>query len=94
MTDVVIKASHSLILIPFALVYGYHNYTVVKAKGKPVYWFLTWEDSQSFINFGGLFLATLTIFFVLVMITRGIKKTGTNSWKSASDLKSTKSKQK
>ena len=97
-TDIVIKAKHGLVLSPIALAYGYHNYTTVKAKGKPVYWFLTWEDSQSFINFGCLFLATLTIFFTLVMITRVIKKTKSNTWKSASifaeDKKTTKSKQK
>ena len=53
-TDVVIRASDSFYLIPIELLYSYFNYRTVKAQGYPVYWFLTWEDSNSFWVIGAL----------------------------------------
>ena len=58
MTDVSIRASDSLFLLPFALLYSYFNYRTVKAQGYPVYWFLTWEDSNSIWVCGGITLVT------------------------------------
>ena len=39
-----VKASHWKITSSLALVYGPINYWTTKTSGKPLYWFLTWED--------------------------------------------------
>lgn len=38
---------HSYLLLVFGLFYGISNYFAVKKRGKPLYWFLTWEDYRS-----------------------------------------------
>ena len=40
----------------------------------PVYWFLTWEDEQSFIIYNCLMFGTLAAYYVMAYLTRMIKK--------------------
>ena len=44
---ILIKASHSKVVVPLMIVYSYLNYAEVKRRGEPIYWFLTWEDWTS-----------------------------------------------
>ena len=68
-TDVIIKASHCIVIIPLGLAYCIANYMTTKAQGKPVYSFLTWEDHTSFVIVAGLFMATFAIFWLLAVFT-------------------------
>ena len=80
-TDIVMKASHGLLLLPFAFAYGYANYLTTKMQGYPVYPFLDWKDSTSFAVFGGLCSATLLAFFALSYLTKLIKRGHSNESK-------------
>ena len=74
LTDVVMKSSHSKILIPFALIYGPINYLETKKSGKPLYSFLTWEDNTSVMIYIGLVLFTLAAYHLLAKITNFFKR--------------------
>ena len=73
-TDVSIKASHGLGLLPLCILYGYSNYQVTKAQGYPVYHFLTWEDETSFLIFGCITMAGLLSYMLLAVLTKLIKR--------------------
>lgn len=63
LTDVVIKPSHAKLLLPIAVVYSYINYKSTLSRGKPVYWFLDWEDHWTII-----YLVLLTIMTTLAFL--------------------------
>ena len=46
-TDVIVKARHSLSLIPIGICYMYWNYHVTTTTGVPVYWFFDWKDHKT-----------------------------------------------
>ena len=74
MTDVVFRARHGLVALPMIFAYAYLNYRATIAKGSPVYWFLTWEDSTSIFIAIGIATATFLAFFVLAKLTQVIKR--------------------
>ena len=57
-SDTVLIRRHWQGLVFFGLIYAYSNYKTVIAQGKPLYWFLTWEDHWSLI----VVAATITVF--------------------------------
>lgn len=77
MTDVVIRSSHYKGLVVIAVIYGYVNYLETKKRPKPLYWFLTWEDSRTVFIYGGLIAAFSLVFIALSSITTAIKRAKT-----------------
>ena len=73
-TKIVFKYSHGLILFPIGIVYGYVNYTTTKSQGKPVYFFLTWEDESSYVTYSCLWFGTIAAYYIIAWLTRLIKK--------------------
>ena len=72
-TDLKIRATHSKIFPPIALVFGVVNCYFVKKTGEPTYWFLTWEDYMSPLAIITI-LATFTAWFVgLAYLTATLK---------------------
>ena len=43
----ILKSNHVVAFPLIAALYGYVNYLETKKAGKPLYWFLTWDDSSS-----------------------------------------------
>ena len=74
MTDVVIRSSHFKGLVVIAILYGYVNYKETKARGKPLYSFLTWDDSSTVFIYGGLIAGFTLVFIALSSITVAIKR--------------------
>lgn len=60
-------------VIIIAVLYGYVNYLEVKKLGKPLYWFLTWEDATSFYIYGALMVIFSGVFFGLAQLTEMVK---------------------
>ena len=44
LTDVTIKAKHSIVVFPLGIIYTYINYRETKHRGRPIYPWATWED--------------------------------------------------
>ena len=42
-----IRSSHWRVVLPVTLLYSLVNYRETRARGKPLYWFLTWQDWQT-----------------------------------------------
>ena len=63
-TDIIVKASHSKILLPIGVIYGYSNYRVTMKMGQPVYDFIPWTGIES-----PLIIAALTFFCVVVFVS-------------------------
>lgn len=74
MTDVVIRSSHYKGLVVIAVIYGFVNYKETKARGKPLYSFMTWEDSSTVFIYGGLIAAFTLVFIALSSVTIAIKR--------------------
>lgn len=53
-TDIVVKATHAVFIVPIAIVYGFLNYQAFKRLGHPVYDFLPWTDIWTPITIAGL----------------------------------------
>ena len=68
-TDVVFKMSHSLVLVPIAFTYASWNYYATVSTGRPVYFFLDWQDSTSFLICSGLTLAGILLFSAISLLT-------------------------
>ena len=63
-TDIIVKASHSKILLPIGVIYGYSNYRATMKMGQPVYDFIPWTGIES-----PLIIAALTFFCVVVFVS-------------------------
>ncbi len=74
MTDVVIRSSHYKGLVFIAVFYGFVNYYETKVRGKPLYWFMTWEDSTTVFIYGGLIASFTLVFVALSRVTVAIKR--------------------
>lgn len=73
MTDIVMKHSHSLVLLVFGLLYGTVNYYETVSSGAPLYWFLDWKDMTSVYIYGGLVASVILCYHVLVVLTKSMK---------------------
>lgn len=72
-SDAVIRASHVKIILPISAVYGYVNYLEVKSLGRPLYWFLTWEDMTSVYIYLGLMVFFSFVYIGLAKLTKALK---------------------
>lgn len=73
LTDVVVRAAHVKMVIVISLMYGYVNYSETMKMGKPLYWFLTWQDSTSYYIYAGLMVLFTGVFFALASVTLMLK---------------------
>lgn len=73
-TDIVVKASHSMTLLPVAFGYLAYNCYVTKMTGVPVYWFLDWKDHYSLIIGLSLTLGCVLFFCVMSWFTKIIRR--------------------
>ena len=78
LTDVVIRSSHYKGLSTIAILYGYVNYKETKARGKPLYSFLTWEDYSTVLIYGALVAGFTFLFIALSSVTVSIKRGSTS----------------
>jgi len=53
--------------VAFGILYGISNYFAVKSRGKPLYWFLTWQDYWSTVILSTI-IAVFTSLFLLTAI--------------------------
>ena len=74
LSDVVLKTEHSFLLIPLGLFFGFLNYCACAIQGKPLYFFLTWQDWTSPMLVLGLTLYISMMFYLLSVITWKIKR--------------------
>ena len=75
-TEAVLNASHWKGLIPFALVYSYANYRATVFAGRPLYWFLAWEDWTTAPVVITLFLFGVAVFVGVARMTVSLKQYG------------------
>ncbi len=68
-SDITVRASHVKMVIVIASIYGYVNYLEVKKLGRPLYWFLTWQDANSIYIYAGLIVAFSFIFVGVAKLT-------------------------
>ena len=73
-TDIVIKATHSIVIIPITVVYGFSNYQAFLRLGHPVYDFLPWTDIWTPITIVALAAGTMVAFISFSYITYSIKR--------------------
>ena len=73
-TDIVVKASHSMTLLPVSFVYLGYNFYTTKTTGVPVYWFLDWQDHYSLIIGLSLTLSCVLFFCAMSCFTKIIRR--------------------
>ena len=56
---------HYLTFLPISVVYAYVNYLETKARGKPLYWFINWEDYTSVLVIVAIYVAFSLLWVVL-----------------------------
>ena len=62
-TDMYLCTSHWILFVPVGIIYNIINYYATLSRGKPLYWFLTWEDYTSVIV-----VIALQIIFSLIWV--------------------------
>ena len=67
------KASHVRGVLVIGLLYGVVNYRETKARGRPLYWFLTWEDYTTYVIYAALSLFFCTIWLLFAKLTALLK---------------------
>mmetsp|Transcript_6240 Transcript_6240/g.8343 ORF Transcript_6240/g.8343 Transcript_6240/m.8343 type:complete len:132 (-) Transcript_6240:103-498(-) len=72
-TDIVVKASHALVLFPIGLVYSYHNYSSTVRTGQPVYWFLDWQDNTSAIIVTSMTFGCALFFIFMSWLSKKVR---------------------
>jgi len=73
-SDVVLRASHVKLLPTMAILYGFQNYYETKKRGRPLYSFLTWQDSSTVFIYGGLIAIFSLIYIGLAKLSVGLKR--------------------
>ena len=63
---------HSSYLVAFGIFYGFSNYFAVKQRGKPLYWFLTWEDHWSLVIMAAIITVFTSLFYVTAVIDESL----------------------
>ena len=69
----VIKSTHWKMVIPLVPIYGAINYFETMERGKPLYWFLTWEDWTSLVVVGVILSFFVAIWKLLAFATYSCK---------------------
>lgn len=73
LTDVVLFDGHNKGLLVLGLIYMCVNAEMTIATGKPLYWFLTWEDYKSPLICLSFIAATYFVFGALVKVSQKMK---------------------
>ncbi len=68
-SDITVRASHVKMVVVIASMYGYINYLEVKKLGRPLYWFLTWQDVTTVYIYAGLIIVFAAMFIVVAKLT-------------------------
>lgn len=63
---------HSSYLVAFGIFYGCSNYLAVKQRGKPLYWFLTWEDHWSFVIMAAIITVFTSLFYLTAVLDEAL----------------------
>ena len=72
-TDVKMLDSHCWIIPMISVPYFYINYLGTIKNGKPLYWFMTWEDSNTLVVCLALMVGAMAIYRGLVALTVVLK---------------------
>ena len=81
-TDIIVKARHSLVLLIIAVIYLPWNYHVTVSTGVPVYWFLDWKDNTSAMIGGGMTFGTMAFFCLMSWFTKMVRSLRRRSLKT------------
>ena len=68
-TDLEFCESHWKLIMPINLLYGVINYYETKAKGKALYWFLTWDNHASYVIYGSICIAVVLVWIGIAKLT-------------------------
>ena len=68
-TDLEFCESHWKLLLAINLLYGVINYYETKAHGTPLYWFLTWDNYESYVIYGSISIAFELIWIGIAKLT-------------------------
>ena len=75
LTDVVMKRSHSRVLLIITIFYVPMNYYGTKAKGEPIYSFLTWENEKdTLLVVAFIYLMVWLAYQGLCLLTEWVKR--------------------
>ena len=69
-TDMYLCTSHWILFVPVGIIYNIINYYATLQRGKPLYWFLTWEDYTSVFIVIGMQVAFSLIWIGLAKISQ------------------------
>ena len=67
--DAALKSKHVFLCLSIESLYIYTNYKATMETGKPLYWFLTWQDYQTVLVLGIINVIFVVMFFLLVYLT-------------------------
>ena len=73
-TDIVFKPSHCLGYVPIGFLYCSLNYYATVTSGKPVYWFLDWQDYKSVLICASLLTSVIAFFLFMSRFTQSVRK--------------------
>ena len=82
LSDVTMRAKHSIVVPPPAIIYGFVNYLETQKRQTPIYWFLTWKNYQSYFIYAGLILLFMLVFMGLSQLTVVIKRPTSDKYQS------------
>ena len=68
-TDLEFCEGHWKLWMAITLLYGVINYYETKANGKPLYWFLTWDNYESYVIFGSICIAIVLVWIGIAKLT-------------------------
>lgn len=73
LTDILFLKSHAYYLVYVAVGYSMINFAATKAKGEPIYFFLTWEDYDSVLIVFGIMCFAYLLFYSLAWGSESLK---------------------
>ena len=68
-TDLEFCESHWKLIMPINLLYGVINYYETKARGKPLYWFLTWDNNATYVIYGSICIGVVLVWIGIAKLT-------------------------
>ena len=73
-----LSVGHWKLFAPVAIIYAVVNYLETKKRGKPLYWFLTWEDYTSVLIYAGLMFTFILVWITMAKLSHRGRKTEDN----------------
>mmetsp|Transcript_6537 Transcript_6537/g.11061 ORF Transcript_6537/g.11061 Transcript_6537/m.11061 type:complete len:248 (-) Transcript_6537:43-786(-) len=71
----VLLKKHSWFLVAFGILYTTSNFVVTKQRGKPLYWFLDWQDYKSVLIAVAINFTFFSLFFLTAALDQAIQGT-------------------